>query len=126
MLKCVQFLHEHGIIHRDIKPSNFIYRDPTCVIVDFGLARRVHDENGQLKVERSSADFRGSSLYASVRAHRLQDLSRKDDLFSLMFVILDFITNILPWRELKDKKIIGHLKHTLVSNASKLLPVMIQ
>jgi hypothetical protein len=50
----VAYLHDHGVIHRDLKPANVIV-DTMGVprIVDFGLARRLHQEGA---VESSGGD----------------------------------------------------------------------
>jgi len=40
--------------------------------------------------------------FASLNAHNNIDLSRRDDLWSLYFVILDFLNEKLKWREQKD------------------------
>lgn len=50
---------------------------------------------------RKNADFRGTITYASLNAHLKIDLSRRDDLWSLYFVILDFLNENLPWRNSK-------------------------
>lgn len=47
--------------------------------------------------ERSTADFRGTSMYASVRVHQLQDYCPRDDIWSLMYVFCDLATGGLPW-----------------------------
>ena len=55
-----------------------IYSELSCIyIVDFGLARRIIDDAGLHKEQRSSSEFRGTSLYASVHSHEEKDLSRR-------------------------------------------------
>lgn len=42
----MQHAHEHGVIHRDLKPDNIMMeRNGIPKIVDFGLAKRLHDTN---------------------------------------------------------------------------------
>ena len=48
--------------------------------------------------ERKNTDFRGTITYASLNAHNKIDLSRRDDLWSFYFVLLDFLGEELPWR----------------------------
>ena len=71
-------------------------------IVDFGLAKKHLDDNQVPLVQRKKADFRGTVSFASLNAHNNIDLSRRDDLWSLYFVILDFLNEKLKWREQKD------------------------
>jgi serine/threonine protein kinase len=47
--------------------------------------------------ERSTADFRGTSMYASVRVHQLKDYCPRDDIWSLMYVFCDLVSGGLPW-----------------------------
>jgi len=70
--------------------------------VDFGLAKKHLDDNGAPSAQRKKADFRGTVSFASLNAHNNIDLSRRDDLWSLYFVILDFLNEKLKWREQKD------------------------
>jgi len=52
ILSGVKYLHEHDIVHRDLKPENILYRtkDPhsDIVIVDFGIAKHLHNPEEQL------------------------------------------------------------------------------
>ena len=43
-------------------------------MLDFGLARKFTDEEGSVMGPRDRKEFRGSTSYASVAAHKLQDL----------------------------------------------------
>jgi len=104
MLKALKHFHEKGWLHRDIKPSNFIQPlhpmwDYHCYIVDFGLAKRWRDQNGKIVPQGETEDFVGTSLYASLAAHEKRYQSRADDLWSLMFMIIDCATNRLPWKD---------------------------
>lgn len=74
----------------------------TWNVIDFGLARRYVDDHGQLLPERKDAAFRGSSTYASVNAHLLTDLGRRDDLWSWFFMTVEALEGALPWRDFKD------------------------
>lgn len=115
-LQAIREVHERGLIHRDIKPSNFITGLPgtsenaTCYLIDFGLARRFRRSSGELREAREHAGFRGTSRYASVASHRHTELGRVDDLWSLLFMLVEFATGTLPWRKFKVKEDIGLCK----------------
>jgi tau tubulin kinase len=61
------------------------------LLIDFGLARRYTDEAGSHLPQRSDASFRGSTTYASVHAHKDEDLSRRDDLWSWLYMLAELL-----------------------------------
>lgn len=63
----------------------------TWVLIDFGLARKYLGEDGAHMAARSDTSFRGSTTYASVHAHRNEDLSRRDDLWSWFYMLLELV-----------------------------------
>lgn len=98
LLTALQGLHQAGFIHRDVKPANFAVYPPVSapsegewVLLDFGLARRYVDDDGNALAEREDASFRGSTTYASVHAHLEKDLSRRDDLWSWFYVLVELL-----------------------------------
>lgn len=120
-LTAIRGVHDLGLVHRDIKPSNFVTGLPntpehtTCYLIDFGLARRFRRSNGEIRPPRDNAGFRGTSRYASVASHHHQELGRVDDLWSLLFMLVEFATGTLPWRKYKDKDDIGRCKEESIT-----------
>ncbi|KAK7196285.1 protein kinase [Novymonas esmeraldas] len=120
-LTAIRGVHDLGLVHRDIKPSNFVTglvgtpEYTTCYLIDFGLARRFRRSNGEIRPPRDNAGFRGTSRYASVASHHHQELGRVDDLWSLLFMLVEFATGTLPWRKYKDKDDIGRCKEESIS-----------
>jgi len=124
MLAGIQAIHNCGFLHRDIKPSNFAMgRIPVnshrCYMFDFGLARQYTTPTGEIRQPRSVAGFRGTVRYASVNAHKSLELGRHDDLWSLFYIMAEFINGQLPWRKMKDKEQVGKVKEQC--DHSKLL-----
>jgi len=123
MLPLLQRMHEVGIVHRDVKPSNCVKRGmKDFCMVDFGLSKSIvvpgdssmsdpdhpwqgkdwirppnHSGPAHLRKERTTADFRGTSMYASVRVHQLKDYCPRDDMWSLLYVFCDLVSGGLPW-----------------------------
>ena len=104
--------HAKGYVHRDIKPQNFVTRmhgkTPICLI-DFGISKVYLDANGNHMDARDHANAMGSSLYSSPNMHDHMDLSRRDDLYSLIYTILDLFGIPIPWRGAPASDI-GNLK----------------
>ncbi|CAI5439308.1 unnamed protein product [Caenorhabditis angaria] len=67
-------------------------------LLSFSIARKYLDEKGQIRSARDSVEFRGTLRYASLNCHKLVELSRKDDLESTFYVIIEMITGNLPWK----------------------------
>ncbi|OQR96788.1 tau-tubulin kinase [Thraustotheca clavata] len=109
MIDCLESFHDAGFIHRDIKASNFALSNGPAVnkkyyIIDFGLSKQHLTPEGAVVSAREKAEFRGTSMYASLRAHRREELGRRDDLWSWFYLVLDFIRGELPWAFDAQKK----------------------
>jgi tau tubulin kinase len=126
MLIAVREMHTKGFIHRDIKPANFVRRsfDSTdFCMVDFGIAKCVVDKEGVLKPKRENAEFRGTTLYASLHAHIGEDQCSRDDMYGILFVFFDLICGKLPWSaaaKLRDKPQVASIKKDYVGLSNEI------
>ncbi|XP_022248897.1 tau-tubulin kinase homolog Asator-like [Limulus polyphemus] len=115
ILRAMESIHEVGFLHRDIKPSNFAmgHQTQTCrkvYMLDFGLARQYVTASGEVRAPRVAAGFRGTVRYASINAHKNKEMGRHDDLWSLFYMLVEFVNGQLPWRKIKDKEEVGVMK----------------
>lgn len=120
-LSAVEAVHNQGFLHRDVKPSNFAIgrsEDDSrkVYILDYGLARQYVDQSGRLRPARNLVGFRGTVRYASLNAHKHRELGRHDDLISLFYMVVEFITGNLPWRKIKDKDQVAQMKRSYTAS----------
>ena len=115
-LVLLRSIHEKGLVHRDIKPDNFLIglndKVKTIYLIDFGLCKTF-----SLKASSgNSSGLIGSPMYASINAHKLVDLTRRDDLESLGYMLIYFYTGELPWNEKINEDEIITLKNEILNN----------
>ncbi|KRZ04635.1 Protein argonaute-2 [Trichinella zimbabwensis] len=107
-LRALEDLHFCGYVHRDVKPMNYaIGREPEyrrVFILDFGMCRKYVRDDGAHKRPRSECGFRGTLWYASPMSLSGQEQSRRDDLWSWYFTILELLTGTVPWQNVQIKR----------------------
>lgn len=107
VLNILQSIHEMDVIHRDIKPENILTgiedHSEDFFLIDFGISKCYRDPKGRHLIFRENKPFIGTMRYASIHSHMGVELSRRDDLESLGYVLLYLLRGYLPWQNVEAK-----------------------
>ena len=106
LLHGLEKLHSLGYIHRDLKPQNVMLDDEQkALLIDYGVAVRFEDKNKKhIKFEKRAASIVGTPTFLSQNAVQGMTVSRRDDLESMLYVLLQMHRCELPWQNYSDVK----------------------
>ena len=102
MIERFEFFHSRCIVHRDIKPENFVMglgdNSGILQVIDMGLAKQYYHKSTNKHIEfKTGKQLTGTPRYASIHSHLGEELSRRDDLESMIYTWIYLYTGALPW-----------------------------
>jgi TolB-like protein/cytochrome c-type biogenesis protein CcmH/NrfG len=85
----LEHAHGAGVVHRDLKPGNIhVLADGTLKIMDFGIARLLHQETGLTETGQTV----GTTAYLAPEQIRGEDLDQRVDIFAFGALAYELLT----------------------------------
>ena len=113
-LERIEHIHSKGYLHGDIKPENFLIgkKDPRIIyIIDFGLSKKYRSDRSGRHIQFCvTKKMTGTARYASTNNLRGVEISRRDDLESLAYMIIYFVMKKLPWQGIRANNLQNRYK----------------
>jgi serine/threonine protein kinase len=108
IFRIIEWTHACGVLHRDIKPQNFLtgrgeYANKVFLI-DFGISSTYLDTRTHEHLTYSQNNgLVGTAYYVSINTHLGGQQSRRDDVESILYLLIRFLLGTLPWQQGKRK-----------------------
>ena len=112
MIEQLEKLHSIGYLHRDLKPQNILVGEDNRIesqeqlyLIDFGLAINYTKDKKLLRepltdsehIQKGYCAADGNQFFSSVNCAKNKQLSRRDDMISLGYLLIYLYSGVPPF-----------------------------
>lgn len=91
LFRAINHCHSVRVVHRDIKPENIMYgRDGEVKLIDFGLAKRLHDSTTNLHTKAGTPHYMAPEVLSG-------SYNEKCDIWALGVLMYVLVSGYLPF-----------------------------
>lgn len=116
----LMILHENKIIHRDLKPDNILLNSDNSFenifLVDFSFCKKYINSNGEHISKHKINKLIGSINYASLNVHDSIEPSRRDDLESVIYILIYLYFGKLEWGHIMSIATVYEMKKNVIND----------
>lgn len=114
ILNLLKLFHKSGYLYLDLKCDNLVLLDnpikynnfvSNITLIDYGCCVKYINNNGSHLSQKNSPRKHGNNYYASINSLTGNAISRKDDIISLCYLLIDLFNGPFPWGNLDTDSI---------------------
>jgi serine/threonine protein kinase len=106
MIKQIQIIHELNLLHRDIKPANFLFglgiNKSVLHLIDFGFCKQYITSDNKHIPFKTNKSIIGTPSFISTNIHNGNEPSRRDDIESIVYIMIYMQLGYLPWNNIHN------------------------
>lgn len=113
IINFLEQFHDIGYLHLDMKPNNIVFTleniknnesNISCILIDYGFSYKLNNNNEKQNKRKKIFSYGGNYRFASINLLDNGIPSKKDDLESLIYILIYFYKSYLPWNYDSDDK----------------------
>ena len=116
ILLALDHAHERGIVHRDLKPANILLKpepdgSESIKVLDFGIAKALHDENQDMKTLTQAGHVLGTPHYMSPEQIAGDEVDHRADLYAVGVILYELLVGEHPFEGTSSMAVmVAHLR----------------